>query len=35
LLYLEKNALWNIIFVLGKSCPFMINNKNLDKRINN
>jgi hypothetical protein len=35
LLYLEKNALWNIIFVLGKNCPFMINNKNLDKRINN
>jgi hypothetical protein len=28
----KKNALWNRIFVLGKKCPFMTNNKNLGKR---
>jgi hypothetical protein len=31
----NKNALWNRIFVLGKNCPFMTNNKNLGKRIKN
>ena len=31
----KKNALWNRIFVLGKNCPFMTNNKNLGKRIKN
>jgi hypothetical protein len=31
----KKNALWNIIVVLGKNCPFMTNNKNLGKRVKN
>jgi hypothetical protein len=31
----KKNALWNRIFVLGKNCPFMTNNKNMVKRVKN
>jgi hypothetical protein len=31
----KKNALWSRIFVLGKKCPFMTNNKNLGKRVKN
>ena len=29
---MKKNALGNRIFVLGKNCPFMTNNKNMGKR---
>jgi hypothetical protein len=32
---MKKNALGNRIFVLGKNCPFMTNNKNLGKRVKN
>ena len=31
----KKKAFWNRIFVLGKNCPFMTNNKNMGKRVKN